>query len=86
MPSRPHGGLRTPRRLPARGAYTDEPKAPEAPRPAYGHRQDGRDELTQGLFSLGGSGDGGLPRRVGMRDGNRRDRVETPRALQEGRA
>jgi hypothetical protein len=28
------------------------------------------------------SGDGGLPRRVGLRDGNRSDSVETPVAIE----
>jgi len=65
------------------GIYEDEPKAPEAPRPAYGHSKDGRDDLKQVLLSLGVSGDGGLPLRMGMRDGNRSDRVETPLAIQE---
>ncbi len=65
------------------GAYEDEPKSPEAPRPAYGHSKDGRDDLKQVLLSLGVSGDGGLPLRVGMRDGNRSDSVETPLAIQE---
>jgi len=41
------------------GAYEDEPQAPGAPRPAYGHSTDGRDDLKQGLLSLGVSGDGG---------------------------
>ena len=65
------------------GAYAEEPKAPEAPRPAYGHSKDGRDDLKQVLLSRGVSGDGGLPLRVGMRDGNRSDSVETPLAIQE---
>ena len=65
------------------GAYADEPKSPEAPRPAYGHSKDGRDDLKQVLLSLGVSGDGGLPLRVGLRDGHRRDRVETPLAIEE---
>ena len=65
------------------GAYADEPKTPGAPRPAYGHSQDGRDALTQVLLRLGVSGDGGLPLRVGLRDGNRRDSVETPLAIAE---
>src|ERR687886_877776 len=65
------------------GAYEDEPKSPEAPRPAYGHSKDGRDDLKQVLLSLGVSGDGGLPLRVGLRDGNRSDRVETPLAIEE---
>jgi len=65
------------------GAYADEPQTPGAPRPAYGQSKDGRDDLKQVLLSLGGSGDGGLPLRVGLRDGNRRDSVETPRAMEE---
>jgi transposase len=68
------------------GAYADAPKSLEAPHPAYGHSTDGRDDLTQVLLSLGGSGDGGLPLRVGLRDGNRSDRVETSRAMAEGLA
>jgi transposase len=65
------------------GAYADEPKSPEAPRPAYGHSKDGRDDLKQVLLSLGVSGDGGLPLRVGLRDGNRSDSIETPLAIEE---
>ena len=65
------------------GAYADEPKSPEAPHPAYGHSKDGRDDLKQVLLSLGVSGDGGLPLRIGLRDGNRSDSVETPLAIEE---
>jgi transposase len=65
------------------GAYEDEPQTGGAPRPAYGHSKDGRDDLKQGLLSLGVSGDGGLPLRVGLRDGNRSDSVETPLAIEE---
>ena len=65
------------------GAYEDEPKSPEAPRPASGHSQDGHDDLKQVLLSLGVSGDGGIPLRVGMRDGNCSASVETPRAIEE---
>jgi transposase len=65
------------------GAYADEPKQPRAPRPAYGHSKDGRDDLKQVLLSLGVSGDGGLPLRLGVRDGNRSDSVETPVAIEE---
>src|SRR5262249_32978716 len=61
----------------------DEPQAPGAPRPAYGHSKDGRDDLQQVLLSLGVSGDGGLPLRLGMRDGNTSDSVETPVAIEE---
>jgi transposase len=65
------------------GAYEEAPKTPRAPRPAYGHRKDGRDDLQQVLLSLGVSGDGGLPLRVGIRDGHRSDSVETPLAIEE---
>ena len=65
------------------GAYEDEPKSLEAPHPAYGHSKDGRDDLKQVLLSLGVSGDGGLPLRVGLRDGNRSESVETPLAIEE---
>jgi len=65
------------------GVYEDEPKTVGAPRPAYGHSKDGRDDLKQVLLSLGVSGDGGLPLRVGLRDGNRSDSVETPLAIEE---
>lgn len=65
------------------GAYKDEPQTPEAPRPAYGHSKDGRGDLKQVLLSLGVSGDGGLPLRLGLRDGNTSDSVETPVAIEE---
>jgi transposase len=65
------------------GAYEDVPKTVGAPRPAYGHSKDGRDDLKQVLLSLGVSGDGGLPLRVGLRDGNCSDSVETPLAIEE---
>src|SRR5919198_1292200 len=65
------------------GAYADEPETPGAPRPAYGHSKDGRDDLKQVLLSLSVSGDGGIPLRVGLRDGNCSDSVETPVAIEE---
>ena len=65
------------------GAYAEDPKTPRAPRPAYGHSKDGRDDLKQVLLSLGVSGDGGIPLRLGVRDGNRSDSVETPVAIEE---
>ena len=65
------------------GAYKDEPQTPKAPRPAYGHSKDGRDDLKQVLLSLGVSRDGGIPLRLGIRDGNRSDSVETPLAIEE---
>ena len=65
------------------GAYEDDPQAPGAPRPAYGHSTDGRDDLKQVLLSVGVSGDGGLPLRLGLRDGKTSDSVETPVAIEE---
>jgi transposase len=65
------------------GAYEDDPRIPGAPRPAYGHSKDGRDDLKQVLLSLGVSGDGGVPLRIGVRDGNTSDSVETPLAIAE---
>lgn len=74
------------------GAYTASPEpseptadktdVPVAPRPAHGHSKDGCPELKQVLLSLGVSGDGGLPLRLGIRDGNTRDSVETPLAIE----
>src|SRR5262245_50009546 len=64
------------------GMYEEEPKTPWAPRPAYGHSKDARDDLTQVLLSLGVRGEGGLPLRVGVRDGNRRDSTEMPEAIE----
>ena len=60
------------------GAYQDAPKTPRAPRPAYGHSKDVRDDLKQVLLSLGVRGDGGVPLRLGMRDGKTSDSVERP--------
>jgi transposase len=65
------------------GAYEDEPQTPGAPRPAYGHSKDSRADLKQVLLSLGVSGDGGRPLRLGIRDGNHSDSVETPLAIEE---
>src|SRR5215475_15142064 len=65
------------------GAYEDDPKTAGAPRPAYGHSKDGRDDLKQVLLSLGVSGDGGIPLRLGVRDGNCSDSVEMPLAFEE---
>jgi transposase len=58
-------------------------KAPDVPRPAYGHSKDGRPDLKQVMLSLGVSGDGGLPLRLGIRDGNTSDSTETPVAFEE---
>ena len=65
------------------GAYAAAPKTPRAPRPTYGQSKDGRDDLKQVLLSLGVSGDGGIPLRIGVRDGNRSDSMETPIAIEE---
>jgi transposase len=65
------------------GAYEDEPQTLGTPRPAYGHSKDRRDDLKQVLLSLGVSRDGGIPLRLGVRDGNRSESVETPLALEE---
>ena len=67
------------------GAYEEEPhrgEGPVPPRPAYGHSQDGHDELKQVLLSLGVSREG-LPLRLGVRDGNTSDSTETPVAIEE---
>jgi len=63
------------------GAYEDEPHMPGAPRPAYGPSKDGRDDLKQGLLRLGVSGEGGIPLRIGVREGHHSDSVETPLAI-----
>ena len=68
------------------GAYDDGSAASTAPRPAYGHNKDGRGDLKQVLLSLGVSGDGGLPVRMGLRDGNTSDSVEVPQAIEESLA
>jgi transposase len=65
------------------GETADAPTLPVAPRPAHGHSKDGRPDLKQVLLSLGVSGDGGLPLRLGLRDGNTSDSTETPVALEE---
>jgi hypothetical protein len=56
------------------------PERPVPPRPAAGHRQEGRAARTQGLLRLGGSREG-LPLRLGVRGGHTRDRPEPPGAL-----
>src|SRR4029453_15559342 len=65
------------------GVSADEPQTPGAPRPAYGQSKDGRADLKQVLLSLSVGGDGGIPLRLGVRDGNRSDSVETPVAIAE---
>ena len=68
------------------GAYDREPDDTTAPRPSYGHSKDGRGELKQVLLSLGVSGDGGLPLRMGLHDGNTSDSIDVPRAIEESLA
>ena len=68
------------------GAYADGSAASHAPRPTYGHNKDGRGDLKQVLLSLGVSGAGGLPLRMGLRDGNTSDSVEVPQAIAESLA
>ena len=67
------------------GAYAEEAHPVQGlipPRPAYGHSKDGRDDLKQVLLSLGVSSEG-LPLRLGVRDGNTSDSIETPVAIEE---
>ena len=61
----------------------EEDATPLAPRPAHGYSKDGRPDLKQVLLSLGVSGDGALPLRLGIRDGNTSDSIETPMAIEE---
>jgi transposase len=61
----------------------EEDGTPLAPRPAHGYSKDGRPDLKQVLLSLGVSGDGALPLRLGIRDGNTSDSIETPMAIEE---
>jgi transposase len=58
-------------------------EASNAPRPAYGHNKDGRGDLKQVLVSLSVRGDGGVPLRMGLRDGNTSASVEGPQASKE---
>ena len=71
------GGKQTRRPLPSPAA------GPVPPRPAYGYNKDGHPDLKQVLLSLGGSNDGGLPIRCGVRDGNTSDSTELPVAFEE---
>jgi transposase len=65
------------------GAYEAAREGAQEPRPAYGYSKDGRGDLKQVLLSLGVSGDGGLPLRMGLHDGNTSDSVDVPRAIQQ---
>jgi transposase len=68
------------------GAYEEVAQDPTAPRPAYGHSKAGREDLKQVLLSLGVSGDGGIPLRMGLRDGNTSDSLDVPQAIEESLA
>src|SRR5712692_2375414 len=65
------------------GQAPQAPAGPVPPRPAYGHSKDGHEDLKQVLLSLGVSGEGGWPLRLGVRDGNTSDSTETPVAIEE---
>ena len=65
------------------GAYESARESAQEPRPAYGYSKDGRGDLKQVLLSLGVSGDGGLPLRMGLHDGNTSDTVDVPRAIEQ---
>jgi transposase len=75
------GSIRDTKSLASRGPDIGE--IPVASRPAYGQSKDGRNNLKQVLRSLGVSGDGGLPLRLGIRDGHTRDSTENPVAIEE---
>jgi transposase len=68
------------------GAYDEGRVGVQGPRPAYGYSQDGRRDLKQVLLSLGVSGDGGLPLRMGLHDGNASDTVDVLRAIEQSLA
>jgi transposase len=65
------------------GAYEDDEEVNKGPRPTYGYSKDGRGDLKQVVLSLGVSGDGGIPLRMGLHDGNRSDTVDVPQALEQ---
>jgi hypothetical protein len=66
------------------GPESKDRERPGPPQPAYGQSKAGRTDRKQVLRSLGGSGDGGLPLRVGLRDGNTSESLETAVAIEEG--
>ena len=68
------------------GAYTAAQDDAQGPCPAYGYNKDRRGDLKQVLLSLGVSGDGGLPLRMGLHDGNTSDNVDVPRAIEQSLA
>jgi transposase len=65
------------------GAYEAARESAQEPHPAHGYSKDGRNDLQQVLLSLGVSGDGGLPLRMGLHDGNASDSVDVPRAIEQ---
>lgn len=68
------------------GAYEDDEAGSKGPRPTYGSSKDGRGDLKQVLLSLGVSGDGGIPLRMGLHDGNRSDTIDVPQAITQSAA
>jgi transposase len=68
------------------GAYEEAEAVSKGPRPTYGYSKDGRGDLKQVLLSLGVSGDGGIPLRMGLHDGNRSDTVDVPQAIEQSAA
>jgi transposase len=65
------------------GADEDRQVEDTGPRPTYGYSQEGRDDLKQVILSLGVSGDGGLPLRMGLHDGHHSDSVDVPEAMEQ---
>jgi transposase len=59
-----------------------ELEGPVAPRPAYGQSKEGRNDLKQVVLSLGVSGAGGLPLRLGSRDGKTSESTDNPVAIE----
>ena len=68
------------------GAYEEGRDEGQGPRPTYGYSKDARGDLKQVLLSLGVSGDGGLPLRMALHDGNTSDNVDVPRAIEQSMA
>jgi len=68
------------------GAYEDGDVGNQEPRPTYGYSKDSRGDLKQVILSLGVSGDGGIPLRMGLHDGNRSDTVDVPQAIEQSAA
>jgi transposase len=65
------------------GAYEEDEVGNKGPRPTYGYSQDGRGDLKQVILSLGVSGGGGIPLRMGLHDGDRSDTVDVPQAIEQ---